>query len=98
MTSQVFGSGRIDAMCVRLLALAGAPPSTPRIKENWIGGSINPISRRGDTFPIWPVSKHSHSGFTPTEFIFSSKNVMSEKGFAKTKSKMRDFRLLEYFA
>ncbi len=47
----------------------GMPPSTLTMNENWSGGRSTPMSRSGATPWVWPVSKHSSSGFTPASFI-----------------------------
>jgi hypothetical protein len=47
----------------------GMPPSTLTMNENCSGGTKRPMSSRGQTPFVWPVSKHSSSGFTPASFI-----------------------------
>ena len=39
------------------------------MNENWSGGLRTPMSSSGQTPCVWPVSKHSSSGFTPASFI-----------------------------
>ena len=50
----------------------GMPPSTLTMNENWSGCFRMPMSRSGQIPLVWPVSKHSSSGFTPEAFIASS--------------------------
>jgi hypothetical protein len=45
------------------------------MKENCIGGLSTPMSTRGQTPWVCPVSKHSSSGLTPAAFI-ASRSVM----------------------
>ena len=67
------------------------------MKENWRGFFRMPISRSGQTPCVWPVSKHSSSGFTPASFIAPSSLMILPYVFGKTMSKTNCFCFCEYF-
>ena len=46
---------------------------------------------------VWPLSKHSSSGFTPLSFIAESILMILPYVFGKTMSKTKFFRFSEYF-
>ncbi len=102
MTSQqAFPSGTMSpaifACSCSDSTVGGMPPSTLTMKLYCTGALSSPMSKSGQVPWVWPVSKHSSSGFTPARFIASSSLEIFAYLFWKTMSKTNFFRRREYF-
>ena len=62
--------GGITLICsCRASTRGGSPPSTLTMNENCSGGFSTPMSSNGQMPCVWPMSKHSSSGFTLAAFM-----------------------------